>query len=356
MFKPSIARGRPAAVILGWVLGVLTGLLLAVPIYRYISTSSGLVTPPARADDDAALPRIETGSHAFLEALPALCKNEDPAEGDGFSRFDDGGVVVWQQARNGIKNAERLLPLTRRLTLQALREAGAHGPISSDGLTAAKRRIMAVNRVVLDPRLGNSGEVWDARPWEIRIGPVYAMHITSDDEALFLLAHELTHVATWSDRLNGFVNTLADKARYTAGVTLTATQKEDLACDFVAALALKRFVELNPTAESKAERLSRVLGYESRDTRLRFAWNDFCASYHGDYGDPGDDRHLSQRDNLRALRGLDLELRTLVPGDQAPSRSLSEQPSESLDGRRRGRRETGARGGIPLRAHCQFCQ
>ena len=344
---------RPAAVILGWVLGVLSGLLLAAPLYRQAGASSELVSPPAQPDD-AALPRTETGSHAFLQALPALCKSESPAGGDGFSRFEDEGVVVWRQAHNGIKNATRLLPLARRLTLQALRQAGASSPISSDGLKAMKRRITAVNRVVLDPRLGSSGQVWDERPWEIRIGPLYAMHLTSDDDTLLLLAHELTHVASWSGRLDGFVNGLADKARFTAGVAPTADQKEDFVCDFIGALVVKRFVELNPTAESKAERLSRVLGYESPDARLRLAWDDFCATYHGDYDDPGDEEHLSQRDNLRALRGLDPELRTLVPGDSAAGQQSREQPSAGRDGRRHGRREAGGR--FFPRPHCQFCQ
>jgi hypothetical protein len=330
LFKTSIAGRRPAVVILGWVLGLLTGLLLAAPFYWQAGASRELVPPPAQADA-AALPRAEPASHAFLQALPALCENESPAGIDGFSRFQDEGVVVWQQAHNGIKNATRLLPLARRLTLLALQQAGAPSPISPGGLTAAKRRITAVNRGVLDPRLGNAGEVWDARPWEIRIGPAYAMNLTSDDDALLLLVHELTHVASWSGSLLGFVNSLADKARFTTGVAPTADQKEDFVCDYVAALAVKRFVKLNPTAESKAERLSRVLGYESRDARLRLAWDDFCASYHGDYSDPGDAEHLSQKDNLRALRGLDLELRTLVPGDPAAGRSSRERTSAGRD-------------------------
>ena len=292
-----------------------TGLLPAALIYRQAGTSTELVPPSALAA--AALPRAEAGSETFFQALPALCGSEGPAGGDDFSRFEDDSVVVWQQARNGIKNATRLLPLAKRLTLRTLWQAGAPGHATSVGMKAAKRRIAAVNRVVLDPRLGNAGEVWEQRPREIRIGPNYAMHLTSDDDALLLLAHELTHVASWSGRLDGFVNGLADRARFTAGVAPTAAQKEDFVCDFIAALVVKRFVELNPTAESKAERLARVLGYESPDARLRFAWNDFCASYHGDYGDPGDDEHLSQRDNLRGLRGLDPELRILVPDDTA---------------------------------------
>ena len=329
MFKPSIAVRRPAAVILGWVLGVLTGLLLAVPLYWQTGASPELVPPHAQADDDA-LPRAETGSHAFLQTLPALCESESTAGDDGFNRFENESVVVWQQARSGIKNAARLLPLARRLTLRALRQASASGPVNSGTLAAAKRRISAVNRIMLDAQLGNSGAVWDERPREIRIGPVYAMNLTSDDETLLLLAHELTHVALWSGRLDGLVNRLADKARFTTGVAVTADQREDLACDFVAALAVKRFVELNPTAESKALRLSRVLGYESRDDRLLFAWDDFCASYR-DYGDPGDEEHLSQANNLRALRGLDPELRTLVPGDAAAGRSSKERPSPGRD-------------------------
>jgi hypothetical protein len=318
------------------VLGVLTAVLLAAPFYRQAGTSSELVTPPAQADA-AVLPQTEPGSHAFFQALPALCESEGPAGGDRSSRFEDDGVVVWQQAHNGIKNATRLLPLAKRLTLRALWQVGAPSLATSAGMKATRRRITAVNRVVLDPRLGNSGEVWDERPWEIRIGPDYAMHLTSDDDALLLLAHELTHVASWSGRLDGFVNSLADKARFATGVAPTADQKEDLVCDFIGALVVERFVELNPTAESKAERLSRVLGYESPDARLRFAWDNFCATYHGDYGDPGDEEHLSQRDNLRALRGLDLELRTLVPGDSAAGQPSRVQPATGGDARRRGR-------------------
>jgi hypothetical protein len=189
---------------------------------------------------------------------------------------------------------------------------------------------MAVNRVVLDAQLGNSGAVWDERPREIRIGPLSAMHLTLDDEALLLLAHELTHVASRSGRLLDFVNGLADKARLTSGVAPTAGQKEDLVCDFIGALVVQSFAELKPTAESKAERLSRVLGYESRDDRLLFAWDDFCASYR-DYGDLGDEEHLSQGNNLRALRGLDPKLRTLVPGDTSAGRPPREQPSAGRD-------------------------
>jgi hypothetical protein len=337
------------------VLGVLTGLLLAALFYRQPVNSSELSTAHAQADD-AALERAGAGGHAFLQALPALCESESPAGADGFNRFEDeGGVGALRQAHNGIKNATRLLPLARRLTLQALRQAGAPNPISPGGLTAAKRRIEAVKSVVLDPQMGNSGAVCDERPWEIRIGPAYAMHLTSDDDALLLLVHELTHVASWSGRLDGFVNSLADKARFTAGVAPTAGQKEDLVCDYVATLAVERFVELHPTAESKMERLSRVLGYESSDARLRLAWEDFCASYHGDYDDPGDEEHLSRRDNIRALRGLDLELRTLVPGDSAAGQSSRERPSEGRDGRRYGWHEAGKRVFTP-RPHCQFCQ
>jgi hypothetical protein len=240
------------------------------------------------------------------------------AAGEGFDEAEDRGVIVGEQVQAGIRNARRLLPLAKRLTLEALRETGAAYGVSPSGAEPGKRRINSVRRVMLDSRLGGAGAVSDARPPDIRVGPVYAMHLTSDDEALFLLAHELTHVALWSGKLRGFIEGLASKARFTADVAPTGRQKEDLACDFIALMVVKRFVELNPTEEPKAERLSRVLGYETPSERLRLAWEDFCFSYYGEHGYRGDDEHLSHGEIRRALREIDPELRTLIPPDPSP--------------------------------------
>ena len=298
-----------------WIVGVLIGLLLAAPMYRQ-SRASAELGPSAGLPRAVALPVAETGSHALLEALPRLCENRGTAARDEFGSSEERRVIIWRQAQTGIRNARRLLPLAKRLTLEAIKEAGSANGVRASGLAAAKRRIEAVSRVVLDSQLGSAGEVWDDRPSEIRIGPEYAMHLTSDDDAaLLLLGHELTHVAAWSGQLDGFFESLSNKARLADDIEPTIEQKEDLACDFVATLVVKRFVERKPTDESKAARLSRAIGYESPSERLQYAWEDFCASYRGD---SGDDEHLGKVQMLHALLALDPELKALVLAEPVP--------------------------------------
>jgi hypothetical protein len=93
-------------------------------------------------------------------------------------------------------------------------------------------------------------------------------------------------------------------------VETTADQREDLACDLVGELVLKRFISHNPSTDSAATRMSRVLGYEAPAVRFARAWDDFCASYNGD---SGDEEHLNQYQSIRALLALDPELQSLIP-------------------------------------------
>lgn len=297
---------------------ILAATLIAASFY-WQSGKTGGISASAAPPEAGARPAAQGESRqALLQALPALCENRDAVTGTGFDEADDRGVIVWRQARAGIKNARRLLPLAKRLTLEALRETGADYRVRQSGAHPGERGINSVRRIRLDSRLGDSGAVRDDRPREIRVGASYAMYLTSDDEALLLLAHELTHVAAWSGKLRDVIEGIARRSKLTAGVTLTGRQKEDLACEFIALKVVKRYVELEPTGESKVERLSRVLEYEPPSERLRFAWDDFCFSYYGEHGYRGDDEHLSNGETRRALRELDPELGALIPPDPSP--------------------------------------
>jgi hypothetical protein len=215
-----------------------------------------------------------------------------------------------------MKNVRRLLPLARRLTLEALREADVGDPLKKSGLSREKRLINAVHKVVLDPSLGDMGEVREERLSEIRVGPVYALNLTSDDEAILLLGHELTHVAARGGRLNQFIKNVTETARLSASVDTAEEQREDLACELTGAETLKRFIALYPTEESAAVRFARAIGYESSAVRLARAWGDFCDSYNGD---ARDGEHLSETQTIRALFGLDPELKALLPEDSNSS-------------------------------------
>jgi len=209
----------------------------------------------------------------------------------------------------GIKNTRRLLPIATKLSIKALLEWGEQNGLPARNLARAERKIKKVDRVILDGGLGDAAAVQDDRPREIRIGSGYAETLISDDEAVFLLAHELTHVAAQTGGLDGLIESASRRAKAAAGVETLDDQAEDLACDFIGAQVLKHFIDLHPTNEPKAERLLRTCGYELPSERLAHAWEAFCASYNGFTGDA---HHLSQGLTVRALAGLDPELKAFV--------------------------------------------
>jgi hypothetical protein len=301
----------------GLIVGMLLGLSLTASYNR--QANSPVNPEPARVLSEVehlSTAELETFS---LKALSTLRERRGlsanhlaEAEAD----YEAQTINGWREVHLGIRNVRRLLPLARRLTLDALREAQVGDPLKKSGLSKEKRLIDAVHKIVLDPSLADTAEVWDDRLSEIRIGPDYALDLTSDDEAIFLLGHELTHVAARSGRLNQFIENVTETARHSANVELMEDQKEDLACDFTGAEVLKRFIALHPKDEPEAERFARAVGYESTAVRLARAWDDFCASYNGD---AGDEEHLSQAQTIRALYGLDPELKALMPQDSISS-------------------------------------
>jgi hypothetical protein len=248
-----------------------------------------------------------------LHEMRGALATQAVGEGEDYRRLP---TYSWRQVHLGLKNVRRLLPLAKRLTLESLREADVGDPLKRAGLLREQRLVNAVDKIVLDPWLGDAAEVREGHLREIRIGSDYALHLISDDEAIFLLGHELTHVAARSGRLNQFIGNVSERARLSANVEPTKAQREDLACDFTGAKVLKRFIALSPSEDSAGVRFVRAVGYESHSVRLSRAWDDFCASYNGDVGD---ERHLSQDQMISALLGLDPELKALMPEDSVPS-------------------------------------
>ena len=311
--KLSTKGQRLFSILPGLIAGLITALLITVPVNRQVSApgDSNLTLKPSE---------LERLSPAELEAL-ALETLSTLREKRGFAagHEPDTAKVFWEQTTNsrqqmhlGIENARRLLPLAKRLTLESLREAQIGERLKTSGLSREERLINGVKKIVLAPGLGDSAEIWDDRLTEIRVGHDYALNLISDDEAMLLLSHELTHVAARGGRLKQLIENVAETTRLSTNIEPTVEQKEDLVCEFIGAQALKRFIALEPTGVRDAERFSRVFGYESPSERLARAWEDFCASYNYD---PGDGDHLSQNQTIRALVGLDPELKALVPND-----------------------------------------
>lgn len=317
LLKLSIKGRRNLSIMPGLIVGMLFGLLITAAFNQQANAPINS-NPSLMLSDIDRLSATELES-LTLRALSRLHEKRGPLATHAAGAEEDYGeqaVDSWRQVHLGIKNVRRLLPLAKRLTLESLREAEVGDPLKRSGLLREKRLIDGVHKIVLDPLLADTAEVWDDRLWEIRIGPDYALNLISDDEAIFLLGHELTHVAARSGRLKQFVENVTETARLSAGVEPTEDRREELASDFTGAEVLKRFIALYPTEEPEAERFARAVGYEPPSVRLALAWEDFCASYNGD---SGDGEHLSQAQTIRALVGLDPELKALMPQDSISS-------------------------------------
>ena len=298
------------------------GLLIGILIGIFLVAQQKPPAPPSNAGladqiDSLTPDEIQT---LIVKALSKLaeqqCVNGDSGA-KGNEGFRDRPAYSWQDVQLGVKNTRRLLPLAKEWMLDALHSAADDRELKPADWSRIDSLINGVRKIIRGRGLRGVAAVRDDRLSEIMIDPYYAPFLTSDDEAIFVLTHELMHVAARSGKLDGFIKRLADDARRKAGVEPTEEQQEDLACDYVASLVLKRFIALNPNTESVSVRVSRVFGYESPAERFARAWEDFSASYNGD---PGDEDHLTQYQLIRALSALDADLGCLMP---SPAGSVS---------------------------------
>lgn len=191
----------------------------------------------------------------------------------------------------GVERAARLLPLARRLTAESLTELAGRYGLGAERLRSALARVEGVTEVGLEEDLGGLAEFDEEKPTRISVGEEYARDLEGDDEALLLLAHELTHAAAMDGDLDPMIERTAAEAGSRAGVFAAEGQKEDLLCEYVGAQALKRFARLSPGGWTLSERVGRAIGVEEEGA------------------DEEDQEHLSPAQTWRALRALDGELR-----------------------------------------------
>lgn len=298
---------RRFAVLPGLTAGLLMGLLFTAPLKRLAGASPDAQSGPARPDlDRLSAAELET---LALDAMTRLGEKRGAAFSKDTSRGEAGDP---RRIHLGIENVRRLLPLGKRLTLRTLR-----GVLKSHRLSMERLLVTEVSRVVFDASLGSAAAVSEDDLSTIRVGPGYAAYLTSDDEAVLLLGHELTHVAARGGRLQSFIEGVSRVARQSGDLSLDPVQQEELACDFAGAEVLRRFIALRPTGQAGAERFARAFGYQSRPERLARAWQDFCLSYNGD---PADAEHLSLAQTFRVLARLNPEFQPLIPDDIISSR------------------------------------
>jgi hypothetical protein len=227
-----------------------------------------------------ALPPALLGCRAG-ESQAGLRRGDAPAAADTPSPDRTGA---------GLGRAAALLPLARRLTLESLSEVAERYGVADATLGRARSQLEAVTEVRLDAGLGDLAEFDEEEPTAVKLGEGYAGEIEGDDEAVVLLAHELTHAAAAGGNLGGLIEAVAAEAGRRSGVFAAEGQKEDLLCEYVGEQALKRFARMSPAGESLPERVGRAFGGG------------------GDGDDEADEEHLSTDQTWRVLRALDPEL------------------------------------------------
>jgi len=309
---------------------ILIGLLIVAPYDRKnhdTAKNASILTNSSNIDEMSA----EELRALVVKALSKLEERQALNTGDLASVETDPkerGIYSWQDVEHGVGNIRRLLPSVQRWMLEALHDATENYAVKQSDWPRINRLVGGVHRITFSEGLRGVAAVRDDKLSEILVDPAYAPYLISDDEAVFVLAHELTHVAARSNKLDRFIKGVADNVKRNAAVEPTEAQREDLACDLIGELVLKRFIALKPTSESMTARVSTVFGYESPEKRFERAWEEFCAAYNGD---PGDDDHLTQYQTIRALLALDPDLRSLMPKSARSLYPACEVPAKELD-------------------------
>src|SRR5437899_5498993 len=200
------------------------------------------------------------------------------------------------EAVSGQHRAERLLPATRKLVVNAIiqlaKEYDLYGSaIMQSKINSATTRVEAVRRVKPDVDARDNASVVLRDPRTIEFGTIFLAGLRSDEAMVSVLAHELTHIASGQpDSLRPLFKAIARRAATRTGLRIQGQRAEELACDLVGVIAAREFIKQTP-------------GWEPLPRRLARAFEHNCVD-----DDASDEDHLSPRNTIRALFALDMSL------------------------------------------------
>ncbi len=251
---------------------------------------------PGRGDAPEAARSHETTPPVEPEmgerAMAAVC-SEREADPQGSTPIDE------MQARPslpmnhtdvvaGVRRAERLLPIARVLTIEALRQIADEYEIAPARVRAATVRIRAVRNIEPDMELRDNAAVVLNDPHTISFGTIFLAGLRSDEGMVSVLAHELIHIADGkTDSLRPLFRLIGRRAASLTGLSIYGHRPEELTSDLVGAMASRALVTRTPNAESLPRRLARSVEHN-------------CVEE-----DDTDEDHLSPRNTMRAVFALD---------------------------------------------------
>lgn len=280
-----------------------------------VTTPSAPQTVPQRSLDDL-----------ITRAIGTACaeRERDPQGSAPIDEMQARPSLPLRRAEvlEGVKRAERLLPLAKELAASNIRSLLIAYHVHPPLWQVAMARLQAVQRIRPDMELRDNASVLYRDPQTIRFGTIFLAGLRSDESMISVLAHELTHVADGPrGRLAVLFRRVAQRAGLATG--LTDHRAEELTCDLVGALTSRAYITRTPTTEPLARRTARAIEHN-------------CVER-----DETDLAHLSPRSTMRALLMLnpalareivgEAETNTITPSLLVPaSRPNTIRPSHTL--------------------------
>jgi len=215
----------------------------------------------------------------------------------------------------GARRAERLLPTTRRLVINAIIQLAKEYDLYNAGISrarinAATARVESVKRVKADVDARDNASVALREPRTIEFGTIFLAGLRSDEAMISVLAHELTHIASGqSDSLRPLFRAIGRRAATRTGLRIQGQRAEELSCDLVGAVDARQFINQTGSWEPLPRRLARAFEHNSVDD------------------DASDEDHLSPRNTIRALFTLDVSLAGELAGATIGTNIMQSSPT-----------------------------
>jgi len=196
----------------------------------------------------------------------------------------------------GARRAERLLPATRKLVINAIVQLAKEYDLYDAGISRARingatSRVDSVKRVKADVDARDNASVALREPRTIEFGTIFLAGLKSDEAMISVLAHELTHIASGQvDSLRPLFRAIGRRAATRTGLRIQGQRAEELSCDLVGVIATREFIKQNVSWEPLPRRAARAFEHNCVDD------------------DASDEDHLSPRNTIRALLTLDISL------------------------------------------------
>lgn len=205
------------------------------------------------------------------------------------------------EAVAGSERAQRLLPLAKDLTIEAISRLTKEYKLSArtlPGLQRAIQRVHLVRRIKPDMDSRDNASVLMRNPATITFGTIFLAGLPSDEAMISVLSHELVHIADGDQgALLPLYRAVGKRASTLTGLSVREQRAEELTSDLIGAMAAREFVANSPDYDRLPRRISRAVAHN-------------CVA-----ADEGDEDHLSPRETIRALFSLSPALtRELVFG------------------------------------------